>query len=111
MTHSIPPSKELRGIKGMWQYLTTRSQLKAKIEIERERSKAYADHRDRLPDNAELIDYEDDQGRGLWIRKNESSRIQLGPELAPIAVVRVGPAPVYGIPPFAGDKLTGDTTP
>jgi hypothetical protein len=54
VTHSIPPLKELRGIKGLWQYLITRSQLKAKIEIERERSKAYADHRDRLPDALNL---------------------------------------------------------
>ena len=71
MTYSIPPSEELRGLRGLWQYLITRSQLKAKIEIERERSRTYADHRDRLPGNAELMDYEDEQGRRFWIRKTE----------------------------------------
>ena len=56
MTRSITPSKELRGFNGLWQYLIIRSQLKAEIEVERERSRSYADHRDRLPDNAELMD-------------------------------------------------------
>ena len=37
MTYSTTPLRELRGLKGLWQYLITRSQLKAKIEIERER--------------------------------------------------------------------------
>jgi hypothetical protein len=110
-THSITPSKELLGLRGLWQYLITRSQLKAKIEIERERNKAYAEHRDRLPDNAELMDYEDNQGRRFWVRKNQSSGVRPGAELPLIAVVWVESAQVTGVPCLADDELTGETTP
>jgi hypothetical protein len=111
VTRSITPSKELRGFNGLWQYLIIRSQLKAEIEVERERSRSYADHRDRLPDNAELMDYEDNQGRRFWIRKNGFSGVRLGPYVPLIAVAQVESAPMTGIPCPADDELTGETTP
>lgn len=111
MARSINLPEELRGFRGLWQYLITRSQLKARIEIERERSRAYADHRDRLPDNAELMDYEDTQGRKLWIRKNEPSGMPPGPPATPVMIVQVAPGRVTGVPCLAGDELTGEITP
>ncbi len=111
MEYGITPSEELRGLRGLWQYLITRSQLKAKIEIERERSRAYADHRDLLPDNAELMDYEDNQGRKLWIRKTEPSGVRPSPQLPPIMVVQVESAQVTEVPGLADDELTGEITP
>jgi hypothetical protein len=60
----------LSGLGGLWWFLVTRMKLRAKIEIERERNRAYAAHRDHLESDAELVDYEDSQGRRLWIRKN-----------------------------------------
>jgi hypothetical protein len=109
--HGTAPSKELQGLKGLWQYLITRSQLKAEIEIERERSRAYADHRDLLPDNAELMDYEDDRGRRFWMRKNESpyTRPSLQPPL--ITLFQVKSDPVAEIPRPTYDEPTGQTTP
>ena len=62
------PLEKLRGLAGLWQFLIVRSKLRARLEIERERNRAYADHRDRLTHGAELVDYEDRHGRGLWIR-------------------------------------------
>lgn len=62
------PWEKLRGLSGLWQLLIVRSKLRARLEIERERNRAYADHRDRLRCGDELVDYEDSQGRGLWIR-------------------------------------------
>jgi hypothetical protein len=56
-------------VKGFWQYLLARLQLRAELEKERERNRMYADHRDRLPENCELLDSEGCQGRVLWIRK------------------------------------------
>jgi hypothetical protein len=95
----------------LWQYLITRSQLRAKIEIERERSRAYAGHRDHLPDNAELMDYEDSQGRRFWVRKNGFSGIRSDPQLPLIAVIRVESAPMTEIPRRADADLTGEATP
>jgi hypothetical protein len=95
----------------MWQYLITRSQLKAKIEIERERSRAYADHRDRLPGNAELMDYEDSQGRRFWIRKNEPSGARPGPQLPPLMVIQVESPQVPGVPRLPDGEITGEITP
>jgi hypothetical protein len=109
--HRTAHWEELRGLKGLWQYLITRSQLKARIEIERERSRAYADHRDRLPDNAELIDYEDDQGRRFWIRKNESPEARPGPQALLIALSQVESMPIAEILRPANDEPTGQTTP
>ena len=111
MTYSTTPLRELRGLKGLWQYLITRSQLKAKIEIERERCRAYADHRDRLPANAELMDYEDAQGRRFWIRKNDPPAACLGPQLPLPAFFQVGSVPMAEIALLANDESTGETTP
>ena len=111
MTHRTTSSEELQGLKGLWQYLITRSQLKAKIEIERERSRAYADHRDRLPDNAELMDYEDNQGRRFWIRKNESPDARPGPQPLLFTLSQVRSMPIAEIPRPADDEPTGQTTP
>jgi hypothetical protein len=57
-------------LRGFVQYLIIRSQLKARIMLERERNRAYLDYVNRLPRAAELLDYEDQQGRSLWIRKD-----------------------------------------
>ncbi|HZI72852.1 MAG TPA: hypothetical protein VFD73_02315, partial [Gemmatimonadales bacterium] len=73
--------------------------------------RAYADHRDRLPDNAELMDYEDTQGRKLWIRKNEPSGMRPGLPAAPVMIVQVAPGRVTEVPCLAGDELTGEITP
>jgi hypothetical protein len=56
-------------VRGFWQYLLARLRVRAELERERERNRIYADHRDRLPDNCELLDSEGCQGRVLWIRK------------------------------------------
>lgn len=63
------PLPRLSGLGGLWWFLVTRSGLRARLAIERERNRAYAEHRDRLDGNAELVDREDSDGRGLWIRK------------------------------------------
>jgi hypothetical protein len=110
VAHHITSSDKLRGLRGLWQYLITRSQLKAKLEIERERSRTYADHRDRLPDDAELMDYEDSQGRKLWIRKNGSSCIRPASFPESIRVVQVRAAQVAEVSCLADDELTGEMT-
>lgn len=110
MTHDTP-AEDLRGLKGLWQYLITRSQLKAKIEIERERSRAYADHRDRLPYNAELMDYEDDQGRRFWIQKHDPPSARQGQPLPPVTLFEVGSVPMAELPRVTGHEPTGEATP
>lgn len=55
--------------KGFWRYLLARLEARAELDRERERNRLYADHRDQLPDNCELLDGEGCQGRFLWIRK------------------------------------------
>ena len=94
----------------MWQYLITRSQLKAKIEIELERSRAYAEHRDRLPDNAEVMDYEDNQGRWFWIRKNEFPDARPDPQPLLVALSQVRSMQVAELPRPIDDEPTGLTT-
>jgi hypothetical protein len=110
VTHRTTPSEELRGLKGLWQYLITRSQLKAKIQIEQERSRAYAEHRDLLPDNAEVMDYEDNQGRWFWIRKNESPDARLDPQPLLVALSQVRSMPVAELPRPIDGEPTGLTT-
>ena len=68
-------------VKGFWRYLLAHLQLRAELEKERERNRMYADHRDRLPENCDLLDSEGCQGRVLWIRK--------GPQAAGGAVTQV----------------------
>jgi hypothetical protein len=85
-------TEALRGLRGLWQYLIVRSQLRAKMVIEQERNRAYADHRDRLPDNAELMDYEDSYGRRFWIRKNEPPGGRPGPQLLAVVFIPLGSA-------------------
>jgi hypothetical protein len=89
---AVPPDK-LRGLTGLWQLLIVRSKLRARVEIERERNQAYADHRDRLPRGAELVDYESSQGRGLWIRLASDGEDRAEPLSAP-AVIELGPAAI-----------------
>jgi hypothetical protein len=109
VTHRTTPSEELRGLRGLWQYLITRRELKAKIEIELARSRAYAEHRDLLPDNAEVMDYEDNQGRWFWIRKNESPDARPDSQPLPIALSQVRSMPVAELPRPVDDEPTGLT--
>jgi hypothetical protein len=107
VTDSANPCRELCGLRGLWQYLITRSQMKAKIEIERERNGAYADHRDRLPDNAELLEYEDHHGRSFWIRKFDGRQGRLLPRISPS---ELRPVPVAEASCFAEEEQAGSTT-
>lgn len=59
MPHVTAVLAKLGVLRGVWHYLTVRSQLHADLEKERLRNQAFAEHRDRLPENAELMDYED----------------------------------------------------
>jgi hypothetical protein len=72
------PPPRLSGLAGLWWFLVTRSRLQARLAIERERNRAYAEHRDRLEGNAELVDHEDGEGRGLWIRKQDAGTAPAG---------------------------------
>lgn len=111
MDHRLTPAEELRGPNGLWQYLIARSHWKARVEIERERSKAYAGHRDRLPGNAELMDYEDEQGRIFWIRNNESPGTRPGPQLPLTWVSQLRSAPIAEITLPADENPKGRTAP
>jgi hypothetical protein len=82
------PLAKLHGLAGLWQFLIERSRLRAKIELERQRNQAYADHRDHLPYGTELVDYEDNQGRGLWIRVAWPRTEYLDPRSVPAAIER-----------------------
>jgi hypothetical protein len=59
-------------LKGFWQYLAYRCQVRAALEIERERSMAYARHLDALGCDVEVIDAEDQQGRSFSARRMNS---------------------------------------
>jgi hypothetical protein len=48
--------------RGLWHYLIVRSELRAALETERERNRAFAAHREGMQDIAELMDYEDHEG-------------------------------------------------
>jgi hypothetical protein len=87
------PLDKLRGLAGLWQLLIVRSKLRARMEIERERNRAYADHRDRLPRGAELADHESSQGRGFWIRVADAGEDRAVPLSAP-AMIELGPAAI-----------------
>ena len=63
MTHITAAMAKLGVLKGLWHYLTVRSELRADLEKERLRNRAFAEHRERLPEGAELMDYEDQHGR------------------------------------------------
>lgn len=69
--------------KGLWHYLTVRTELHAALEKERERNRAFARYLDRLPDHAGLMDYEDRDGRKLWIRKCDSGCSELATAHSP----------------------------
>lgn len=62
-------------LKGLWHYLIVRAELRAALEKERERNRAFAAHREGLhgDSDTELIDYEDHEGRKLWVRKRGTS--------------------------------------
>jgi hypothetical protein len=109
VTHRTTSPEELRGLRGLWQYLIARRELKAKVEIELERSRAYAEHRDRLPDNAEVLDYEDSQGRWFWIRKNQSPDAGPDPQPLLVALSQVRSMPVAELPRPVDDEPTGLT--
>lgn len=79
-------------VKGFWQYMLARLQVRAELEKERERNQMYADHRDRLPDNCELLDSEGRQGRVLWIRKGLRPASGAGTQF-PAAFVQAVEAP------------------
>ena len=86
--------------KGLWQYLIIRSELRAALEKERERNRAFAAHREGLPHNAELMDYEDGEGRKFWIRK-------YGHGGSGAVVVELGSVPAVQVPPIEGPKRAG----
>lgn len=105
-------------LKGLWHFLAVREDRRADVEIararleadlekEHDRNRTFADHRDNLPAGAELVDYEDGEGRKLWIRK--PSPVSPGPSAAfpPPMVVELGPGAVTQIP-AAGDRPAGE---
>ena len=57
VTHRTTPSEELRGLKGLWQYLITRSQLKAKIEIAGVRKRPWTRWKNDGNNFVRLIEY------------------------------------------------------
>jgi hypothetical protein len=78
-------------LRGLWHYLTVRSQLHVGLEKERLRNQAFAEHRDRLPESAELMDYEDHGDRKFWIRKTGPSDRPPGLPLPPTVVLELQP--------------------
>jgi hypothetical protein len=98
-------------LKGLWQYLTVRSELRTALEKERERNRALAAHREGLPDNAELMDYEDGEGRKFWIRKY--GQVGNGPAwpLPSAIIVELDSEPAARNPPLEGAKRIGELGP
>jgi len=93
--------------KGLWQYLIIRSELRAALEKERERNRAFAAHREGLPHNAELMDYEDGEGRKFWIRKYGQGASGADRPLPPAVVVELGSASAVQVAPIEGPKRAG----
>jgi hypothetical protein len=90
--------------KGLWQYLIIRSELRAALEKERERNRAFAAHREGLPHNAELMDYEDGEGRKFCIRKYGQGGSRADRPVTPAVVVELSSIPAAQVPPIEGSK-------
>jgi hypothetical protein len=102
---------KLGALKGLWHYLTVRSQLHADLEKERLRNRAFAEHRDRLPDHAELMDYEDREGRKFWIRKTGPGGRPPDPALPPTVVLELEALPTVELPPTTDSRPAGELNP
>ena len=87
-------------LNGLWQYLITRAELRAALEKERERNSAFSAHREGLRGDAgtELVDYEDHEGRKLWIIKSrlEDRRPDVPHPMAVIVDLRPAQIPPAG---------------
>jgi hypothetical protein len=62
------------GLNGLWHYLVVRAELRTALEKERERNRAFAAHREGLRGDRDtaLVDYEDQEGRKLWISRSST---------------------------------------
>lgn len=118
MNHVAAVLARLGVLKGLWHFLAIREDRRADVEIararleadlekERDRNRTFAGHRDSLAVGAELVDYEDGEGRKLWIRK--PGPVSPGPSAAfpPPIVVELGPGGVTPIP-APGDRPAGE---
>ena len=79
-------------LNGLWHYLIVRAELRAALEMERERNRAFAAHREGLrgDDDTELVDFEDHDGRKLWITKNHARGSQPGVAPLPAVILDLG---------------------
>jgi len=111
LPHITTVLAKLGALKGLWHYLTVRSQLHADLEKERLRNRAFAEHRDRLPDHAELMDYEDHEGRKFWIRKTGPDGRPPDPALPPTVVLELEAMPTVELPPTTDFRPAGELNP
>ena len=98
-------------LKGLWHYLIVRAELRADIEKERERNRAFAAHREGLQGITELMDYEDHGGRKLWIRKRGPEDSRQGAQLPPAVIMELGSAAIAAIRPAEDFGPTGELRP
>lgn len=98
-------------LKGLWHYLIARAELRADIEKERERNRAFAAHREGLQGITELMDYEDHEGRKLWIRKCSPEGSRQGAQLPPTVIMELGSLPFVAIWPAGDFGPTGELRP
>ena len=115
--HCIAPLARFIGLQGLWEYLIARVNArkeieKAGIELQksRERSRVAERYIQQLPDWAELMDYEDEGGRKIWIRKNGAGVITSAPH-PPTAVFLIHPSVSNDQIPGKDQGSTGEITP
>lgn len=103
MTLGITCQKMLRGLGRLWQYVIIPGRLRAGID--RERRRASAGRRDRLPDDAGLADYEYGWGRRCWTREDRCLSSPPGPKVPPVV-----PSGLRAAPVAAGSRSPRTTT-
>jgi hypothetical protein len=114
--YCIAPLARFGGLRGLWEYLIARVNArkeieKAGIELQKahERSQAATSYIQQLPDCAELMDYEDEGGRKIWIRKNGASAVAPAPD--PTAVFLIHPSVTNRLIPDGDQESAGQITP
>ena len=102
------------GLSGLWHYLITRAELRAALEKERERNRAFAAHREGLREDSgtELVDYEDHEGRKLWISKSCLGGSCPGVPHPPAMILDLRLAQIQDqIPPVGDSRSAGELAP
>lgn len=103
--------EQLGVLRGLWRFLIRRAELRTEIEKERERNRAFAAHREGMQGDMELMDYEDHDGRKLWIRKHGTGDMSQGLPVAPAVIVGLGPAVIVPIPAVEDQRAAGELSP